>query len=295
MRGGIRHARAEDLDEIAGFIATLNRLPEHRIGFADDDPESMRANLSAFGLPAEQAFVVAVDGGRLTGTFGADIDATLGQAWLYGPYLVDPGDDDLADDLWAGLSTRLPPSIKQLNMFFDLANGASDRFAERHGFSVYKDAVSIFDINRSVPIQGSTRGVHVARPEHRTSLAALHDDLFPTSSFSTGDTLLDAPDREVLVITETSSVIGFVTLSRDSGSRVVSLELLGVHPSAQRAGIGGRLVRAGLAWAFTQDGVDEVALTVDADNLGARALYKRLGFRHFADMRATRKRLDVED
>jgi ribosomal-protein-alanine N-acetyltransferase len=58
----------------------------------------------------------------------------------------------------------------------------------------------------------------------------------------------------------------------------VELLRIGVAPSARRAGVGRALLEQGLAWAGRRHAA-QVHLEVERDNIAARALYARLGFR----------------
>ncbi|MDO5629799.1 MAG: GNAT family N-acetyltransferase [Mobilicoccus sp.] len=74
-------------------------------------------------------------------------------------------------------------------------------------------------------------------------------------------------------------VVGVVTFTRVE--EVADLNRVVVAPDARRAGIGRRLVLAGLAWA-AEHGVQQVMLEVDADNAPAIALYDSVGFTRLA-------------
>jgi len=75
--------------------------------------------------------------------------------------------------------------------------------------------------------------------------------------------------------------IGFAIASR-SRPDIGHIEDLWVHPLRRRRGVATALVHH-VAQALSERGVAHVALDVDADNDGARALYETLGFVHYAD------------
>ena len=67
--------------------------------------------------------------------------------------------------------------------------------------------------------------------------------------------------------------------------KVAALGNITTHPSARRRGLS-RLVCAHLCQALLQHGVEQIGLTVKADNAGAIALYTTLGFEPVAEFGA---------
>ncbi|MGH2736963.1 MAG: GNAT family N-acetyltransferase, partial [Actinomycetota bacterium] len=53
---------------------------------------------------------------------------------------------------------------------------------------------------------------------------------------------------------------------------------VGTKEGARGRGVGGRLVTTALRWMLSYEGIDEVWLSVDENNLGAQRLYERLGW-----------------
>ncbi|MEU8820975.1 N-acetyltransferase [Actinoplanes sp. NPDC048796] len=81
------------------------------------------------------------------------------------------------------------------------------------------------------------------------------------------------PDSSLLVSVPGVGDAGFVTAARDWIVQV------GVVPAARRRGLGAALVSAALA-RLRADGSDHAWLTVNLNNPGAAAVYRRLGFEH---------------
>ena len=95
--------------------------------------------------------------------------------------------------------------------------------------------------------------------------------------------LINDPDTDYLVATDSDGAcLGFVQQryrrSIWSAGEEANLEELYVSQSARRLGLGARLVEMAVERARSR-GCDVVTLDTNERNLGAIALYKRLGFR----------------
>ena len=111
----------------------------------------------------------------------------------------------------------------------------------------------------------------------RDQVARLHDALFP-GTHTTGSDLVAGHDEahRRLVIDVDGEVVGYIAVERQpDGSGYI--DYLGVAPSARRRGLGGDLVRAGVAELKRLD-VSGIGLTVRVGSEGARELYRSLGF-----------------
>ena len=87
---------------------------------------------------------------------------------------------------------------------------------------------------------------------------------------------LDADGRCTLVEKDAAGAVrGVATFS--AVADVADLNRVVVSPEVRRAGIGRRLVLAGLEWAAAM-GAHQVMLEVEAGNTGAIALYEQVGF-----------------
>jgi len=69
------------------------------------------------------------------------------------------------------------------------------------------------------------------------------------------------------------------------------VDFIGTDPSARGRGIGADLLAAGVDWMLTASTTLKINLTVNADNVPARRLYKRFGFVTDRIMRGYRKRV----
>lgn len=118
-----------------------------------------------------------------------------------------------------------------------------------------------------------------AAPERAAEVSALHSRLFDENwSESSIKSLLEHPASTSLIAVagDPKTIKGFIIaqLAADE-AEIVSI---GVAPDWQRAGLGTRLIE-GLMRASKKGEAARIFLEVAEDNLAARALYAKLGFK----------------
>lgn len=92
--------------------------------------------------------------------------------------------------------------------------------------------------------------------------------------------LIADPARCVLLAEHCGNLLAYAVLHFGAGHRGIGCEVetLYVHPAQARRGIGRVLVRRAQEQALTQSGKAAIWLTANAQNLGAIAFYRALGF-----------------
>jgi dTDP-4-amino-4,6-dideoxy-D-galactose acyltransferase len=83
--------------------------------------------------------------------------------------------------------------------------------------------------------------------------------------------------QEVFVASDSQGPAGYCSAHRDDKS-TGSIGLIAIHPRAQGAGWGPRLVSVTLAW-FKREGLTTARVVTQGRNIPAQRLYQRLGFR----------------
>jgi ribosomal protein S18 acetylase RimI-like enzyme len=122
--------------------------------------------------------------------------------------------------------------------------------------------------------------VHLAVPAEEADLPGIValDALAPRGwSATSWRTQVSARDGRTLVVRDeaTAGVVGVAAFSR--AGDLADLLRVAVSTTRRREGIGGVLVREGLAWAAAQ-GAERMLLEVEPGNVAAVGLYTRLGF-----------------
>ena len=83
------------------------------------------------------------------------------------------------------------------------------------------------------------------------------------------------------VASELASIVGLAREPRAKNRHKAAVFGMYVPPEHARHGIGSELLRHAIEVARSQSGLEQLVLTVTATNIGARALYEKLGFRSF--------------
>lgn len=166
-------------DALVDFVAAHNPLPEHHIGYFGLTPEDVRQELRNFSLRFDRATHIAVEGGRIAGVFGADVDAETGRAWLFGPLVAAEPWAETADALYAVVAARLPATVREHQMFVDRRNVRAAAFAARHSFAAAGEwAIYYLPADRLDALPAAEAQPWEARYDDQ--LAALHARLFPS-------------------------------------------------------------------------------------------------------------------
>jgi ribosomal protein S18 acetylase RimI-like enzyme len=92
--------------------------------------------------------------------------------------------------------------------------------------------------------------------------------------------LLTHANSSALVETNNDSLRGFVIILYRKGSRIAGIETIDVDPSAQRCGIGSRLLTAAET-EMRARGIRRVRLEVSSQNAPAIQLYRHAGYRDY--------------
>lgn len=87
----------------------------------------------------------------------------------------------------------------------------------------------------------------------------------------------DCAEKVVLVATEGSLPVGYISCGIDSGTATGDIGLLAVDGAHRGRNWGSRLVEAALAW-FAENGAKRVTVVTQGGNVAAQRTYQRAGF-----------------
>lgn len=286
----VRRATAADLDALAAFVARLNARPEVRCLMLPETAEDIRGDMNAFPEPAERHFVLAEEGGGLVGAAACDWDREEKRGWVVGPFVAPARWDAVAPALLEALGGLLPPEVRKLDTYTDVANERAYALYRATGYVDYKRAeVWVAERPEAGVLASFAPGTGLP-PEHEPAFLVLHEASFPATP-EPGHRLLATRDAEHVLYgaADGAAFAGYIAIHLTDSPREGFVSYLAVEPSARKRGHGRALLQAALRWAFLEHQVPRVSLIVENQNLGARRLYESSGFRLVSSGLSTRR------
>jgi ribosomal protein S18 acetylase RimI-like enzyme len=280
---------AEWAPRAASFVATVNASPTHQIGYYGDDPVEIEHFLLEETPEVMERSAIAVEEGAVVGFLGAESDPEVGRTWLFGPTVVHPEQDAVADALLDTLGPHLPDFAPEHELFFNVANTTVQTFGERHGFDRYKDS-EILRFRRPAIATLPNGDARPVRDAETAQVVLLHDALFPSAPWTGRQVMERRSEHEsVLVLEGEGRLLGYIHTRVNPTFPEGNIEFVGVIEAARGKGVGARLLASALRWMFSFEHIEETWLTVMDDNPEARHLYLRLGFEPVHVMRGMRR------
>jgi ribosomal-protein-alanine N-acetyltransferase len=261
-----------ELSVLAGLAAPLQQRPETHVSLLGVGVDGIRAELAE--TTWRDVSVVAVAGDTVVGWLIGDVDPEMGRVWWLGPFVAADDWETVATELLAVGRSQLAVGVDEEEMAVDARFEQCRTWATSHGF--VEEHGSFVLVLEGGLTPGTAVVREISEADH-VAVARLHEELFP-GTHTTGRELVSGHDetRRRLVVDADGEVVAYVAVERqaDGGGYI---DYLGVTPAARRRGLGGDLVRAGVAELQRLD-VTSIGLTVRVGNGAARELYRSLGF-----------------
>ncbi|MCP4582728.1 MAG: GNAT family N-acetyltransferase [candidate division Zixibacteria bacterium] len=272
----IRKLKQDDYTSVARFIAELNSSDSNNIC----DLGTKAVEIEHFihhdllDMKAEDGFILAHDNNELVGVFGLDIDLDKNRAYLLGPYIKHDNWREVADILWAAILKILPKSVAQARLGPNSKNINCIEFAESNGFDRGNDGLVLKLERQAFQPHKSPEIVEISQNQ-QDAFIKLHEMLFPKSYYNGRDILSRCNQNRVVFVDR--EVKGYVYVETQPEFGESNIEFIGVHPSQQGKGLGGKLLNRAIQWIFSFETIEAITLSTYADN-PARWLYEKAGF-----------------
>ncbi|WP_282156038.1 GNAT family N-acetyltransferase [Cytobacillus gottheilii] len=271
----IIYENPRDLHELASFLVQLNNMPSHHIGFCGQEKEEIYDTLHE--LNAESAFVCAYKEQKLIGAIGLDIYDSNEEAEVWGPFIhveEDSSWEHIAEALIAKLT-----AIHKLHFFINIKNTRAIRWLNTKR-AVNKGNYAILKMSRDQARFDDIAIVQPFTPLDEDAFSQLHTFIFPNTYYSAADMIKNINHhRQLLLIKNSSSLIGYVYFEADPKHGEGSIEYIAISPDHQKKGYGTMLIQTALLRLFSFPSITEITLCVNEDNRAAIKLYVAAGFK----------------
>jgi len=267
--------------EAASFIATLNQIKKHHIGYCatnrDQVLKDMNDNLT--DIPFEASFVGAQIDGRLIGLIGCDVGMDDQSAEIWGPF-VDPSYNiDLALTMWDQLQQIIPVEFKYIGIFPHVENELAHEFAAKiHSKQGENQIILTYQQERLTTVDKYKE--FVLSQQDKRNFINLHNKMFPNTYYN-GQEILERIDdtKQVFVVKDLRKIIGYVYAEAEPTFGNGSIDFIAIDPAYRGQGHGKNLLKVAPQWLFSFTEIEQIELCVSADKQAAIELYRPVGFK----------------
>ncbi len=260
------------------MAAPLQLRPERHVVYIGTGASAIEAELDETSWQLVSVVATETSDDDITGWLIGDVDEEMGRVWWIGPFVRGEVWQPLADELLVEARRRLPSNVTEEEMAVDARFDGFEAWAAQHGLAA-EPGSWVLTLERDLHAPSDSEAV-AYRPmgvADHDEVGRIHDDQFP-GTHSTGARLVEQHDSDHprLVAVSAGTVVGYIAVERQADGAGY-IDYLGLEPSHRRRGIGGGLVRAGVAALEAVD-ARPVHLTEREHSVGARELYASLGF-----------------
>lgn len=277
-KGGIQ------LKPLSSFIARLNGIPRHHVGYCGEQEEEIYSTLQEeFDAPGERNnwFTVMYDQDEMVGALGFNVDEEGHSAELWGPFIDAEGAEweRMAEQLWAAGSKKLEGRVNRYYGFYNWHNQSAAKFLEAKGGMKSGDHI-ILRIRNDDFIRDGSISLQNITPQYAEEFKKLHAASFPNTYYS-GEHIMQQLDEDhrLFIVTEHDRLAGYVYVEGDPEFKEGSIEYIAVSENFRRRGYGRVLLGQALFYLLHNVRLEEISLCVELGNGGAIELYRSVGFK----------------
>ncbi|SDN09248.1 Ribosomal protein S18 acetylase RimI [Psychrobacillus sp. OK028] len=271
----------KNLERLAAFLEIINKDDSFHIGYCGEDKKEIYDTLSNdfSDIDMEKSFVVAYDKDNIVGALGFDIDEENKSAEVWGPF-VQNGEDysQIANVLWQVLEDTIPFKLNEYMFFVNEKNTLAKQFIE-HKNGRETGHHLILSADRTSLTDGEDIHIKNYDPIFHKSFSALHHLAFPNTYYNSEQILSRiSDDNRLFIIQHNNKIKGYVYVEAIPLHGEGTIEYIAVYPDFRGSGIATNLMRAALHHLFSYEAIEEITLSVGANNKAAIALYMTSGF-----------------
>ncbi|MFD1413160.1 GNAT family N-acetyltransferase [Oceanobacillus jeddahense] len=270
--------RANNLELLSAFLADMNKQKNHHIGFCGTDKDDILQTLKEDFMDGngEVSFFIAKNGaGDVLAACGLEIENDEAEVW--GPFnLTESMELNVA--LWQSLLDQYP-NVQYFSFFINEENTKQQIFMKKIGAKQKgKHLQLIVHRNRFEKLDEFKCSSFKERDF--PAFQHLHDSTFPDTYYD-AKTIRDRLNKSNILKVlkdDHGGLIGYAYFEIEEELSEASLEYIAIADEYQNNGFGSLLLKKALTSVFASFTVDQIHLTVDADNHQANHVYEKIGF-----------------
>lgn len=254
----------------ASFIAKLNNIPAHYIGYCGTNTDEIRETIEEDLVEGDNInVVVAIENQEIVALIGFDVDDGIAEVW--GPF-CKPDYQFIQPDLWHFAQTTFA-TVERYLFFIGQENEVHQTFVEALG-ATQNGSHTYFELTKQLLKPSISLAFDTAYVD---AFYEIHTKAFPKTYYDADTILARFAQNEgtLLFYVVGNQLIGY-SYFEPNGESECHLEYMAVDETSRGHGYGEKLLIATLYEIFKQ--AERVTLTVSTENEAANQLYVKMGF-----------------
>lgn len=268
------------IEEIALFIASMNKDAIHHVGYCGDEKkEVLHTILHDFSdIGWERSFVVTYEDNKIIGVLGLDVDEVKKCAEIWGPFIKAENWEEIALHMWKELIEKVPFHIEKFSGFYHVENNNCARLM-KDLHAKEQERHSIFRLSNSGVKQHTICNVEEALPKVFEQFISLHNHIFPNTYYE-GYEIIErlSNTNKLFVSMKNDRLEGYVYVEVNPEFHEANIEFIATAENSRRKGVGERLLQGVIQYIFSFQEMKEIELCLNTNNDRAMKLYKKVGF-----------------
>ncbi|HDX9631603.1 TPA: GNAT family N-acetyltransferase [Bacillus cereus] len=267
------------IEEIASFIASMNKDATHHVGYCGDEKEELlHTILHDFSdIGWERSFVITYEDNKIIGVLGFDVDEVKKCTEIWGPFIKAENWEEVAVHMWKKLIEKVPFHIEKFYGFYHVENNNCARLMKDLR-AKEQDRHSILILNNSVG-QRVICNIEEISPPVFEQFSSLHNHVFPHTYYEGNEIIERLGDTNKLFVSmKNDKLEGYVYVEVNPEFHEAHIEFIATSKESRGKGVGERLLRAAIQHIFSFQGMEMIELCLNTNNEGAMKLYKKVGF-----------------
>ncbi|MDF2880707.1 MAG: hypothetical protein K0R54_1264 [Clostridiaceae bacterium] len=267
--------------DLTDFLFEFNNQKEYYIAWIPENYEEIW-NLD------KSNFILCIEKDKIVGCIGAYISREQKVTRLLGPIIIKEYFNKFIDNLFESFLQSMPKDMVEYKIAFFQDNYLCKDWCERNKFELYNaENNMIYKKNKIVKLEELPSVIlKPFEPKYREGLAMVH----PKGTFFTLNELIDGIDeyRHLLVAIVNDQVAGYICFEQTKDNKDGEILLLHVKIDKRNKGYGTLLLSTAINILVNKN-VEEISISVRANNYKAQKLYERIGFVNQGTIYAYRK------